>query len=133
MNRVCLDTSAYALFARGLPAAVEAIRRAREVLMPVVTLGELRAGFLLGSRTEWNEQRLRAFLDHPAVRVLEVDEEASHRYAEVFATLRRAGTPIPANDLWIAALAIREGAVLLTSDEHFRRIPQVVSRLLDAR
>ncbi len=133
MTRICLDTSAYALFARGVPEAVEAIRRAGSVLVPVVTLGELRAGFMMGSRAETNEERLETFLAHPAVRVLDVDADASRLYARIFVTLRQNGTPVPTNDIWIAALAARECAVVVTADEHFRRIAQVECRLLPAR
>jgi tRNA(fMet)-specific endonuclease VapC len=130
MTRLCLDTSAYSHFRRGSPEAVQAVTRAREILVPAVVLGELRAGFLLGSRPDENDQALVEFLAHPVVRVLDVDDEAATRYAEVFADLRRAGTPVPTNDLWVAALAIREGATVLTYDDRFRLIARVGCRVL---
>lgn len=130
MTRLCLDTSAYSHFRRGDPEAVQAVTRARSVLVPAVVLGELRSGFLLGSRPQDNERELSEFLAHPVVRVLDVDDEAASLYAEIFADLRRAGTPVPTNDLWVAALAAREGATVLTCDAHFKAIARIGCRVL---
>jgi tRNA(fMet)-specific endonuclease VapC len=132
MTRVCLDTSAYSHFRRGSPEAVAALTRARSVLVPAVVLGELRSGFLLGSRPDDNERELAEFLAHPVVRILDVDDEAATLYAEIFADLRRAGTPLPTNDLWVAALAVREGATVLTYDGHFQSIARVGCKVLGA-
>lgn len=125
MSRICLDTCAYSQFKRGHAPAVEAVRTAREVLVPVITLGELRTGFRLGGQAARNEDELKSFLAHPLVRVLEVDEEAASLYAELVTDLRRRGSPTPTNDLWIAALAAREGAAVLTYDAHFEQIRRV--------
>lgn len=130
LRRVCLDTSAYSHFCRGDEPAVSAVRRAREVQVPAVVLGELRAGFRAGRRAEENERELTRFLSQPVVEVLDVDEEAASHYADLFVALRQAGTPVPANDLWIAALALRAGATVLTYDGDFVRIPRVGVRLL---
>lgn len=129
---ICLDTSGYSHLKRGDPAAVKLIRSARSVGMPAVVLGELRTGFRLGRRPEQNEAELQDFLANPVVAVLAVDDEASHHYAELVLDLRRAGTPVPTNDIWIAALAIREGASVVTYDRHFESIRRVGLRLLDA-
>lgn len=125
MSRICLDTSAYSQLRRSHPGAVRTIDEAEEVLVPVITLGEIRAGFRTGGRERENEEVLAAFLDEPAIRVLDVDDLASKLYADLWADLRRAGTPLPANDVWIAALALREGATLVTFDADFRRIPRL--------
>ncbi|KAF0240507.1 MAG: PilT protein domain [Planctomycetota bacterium] len=125
MSRICLDTSAYSQLRRAHPEAKRTIDEATEVLVPVITLGELRAGFRAGVRERENERVLAAFLNEPSVRVLDVDDLASRHYAELAAELRRAGTPLPANDIWIAALALREGATVLTFDEDFRRLTRV--------
>lgn len=130
MSRFCLDTSAYSRFKCNHAPAVEAVSTARWLGVPVVVLGELRTGFLLGSRTERNETDLRSFLANPVVAVLDLDDEASRIYAEIAASLRRAGRPIPTNDLWIAAVAVREGATLLTYDPHFEAIPRIGVRVL---
>ena len=130
MTKICLDTSAYSHFMRGAPPAIEAIRSARVVGVPAVVLGELRVGFLLGARASQNERELQRFLAHPTVRVLDVDEEAASMYAEIILALRQAGTPVPTNDVWIAALAAREGARVLTYDGHFEKIQRVGSQIL---
>ena len=88
---------------------------------------ELRTGFLLGGRRERNESELDAFLANPVVQVLPIDAETSHHYAEIVADLRKAGTPVPTNDVWIAATAARHGASVLTFDEHFQQIGRVGS------
>jgi tRNA(fMet)-specific endonuclease VapC len=123
VNRVCLDTSAYSHFKRGDPSAIEAVSSARIVYMPVILLGELRTGFRLGGHPRRNEKELRRFLDHPVVSVLDVDDEAASHYARLMELLRTAGTPLPTNDVWIAALAAREGATVLTFDAHFEVVP----------
>lgn len=130
MNRICLDTSAYSHFKRGHAEAVSIVGRAREVGIPAVVLGEVRTGFRLGSRADRNEEELRAFLVHPAVRVLDVDDDAASIYADLVADLRRKGTPLPTNDVWIAAVAVREGAIVLTHDAHFQQMRRVGAHVL---
>lgn len=93
-------------------------------------LGELRAGFRLGRRAAENEAALQRFLRQPAARVADVDDPVSTIYAEIVADLRQAGTPVPTNDIWIAAIAVREGGTLLSFDDHFQRIRRVGLRLL---
>jgi predicted nucleic acid-binding protein len=73
---------------------------------------------------------LGAFLSHPFVETLDVDDEASHLYARLTSELRALGRPIPTNDAWIAALSLREGAEVLTYDEHFRTLPGVKAKIL---
>lgn len=130
MSRLCLDTSAYSQFKRGHAPAVEAMTAAAEVLVPVVVLGELRAGFRIGSQRSRNEAEVAAFLRQRVVRVLDVDDEASSIYADLIVELRRAGTPLPSNDVWIGALAAREGATVLTYDGHFTAMSRVAARVL---
>lgn len=130
MSRICLDTSAYSHFRRGEQAVVEIVRTAREVCVPVVVLGELRSGFRAGSRHLDNTKALRQFLASPVVRVIDVDDEIASLYSDVVFELRRAGTPLPTNDLWIAATAIREGTPVVTYDGRFRLVPRVGARIL---
>jgi len=96
------------------------------VFVSVVVLGELRAGFLKGSKRARNESILREFLSSPRVRTLDVDEGTSEWYAAIHDHLRREGTPIPANDLWIAASTAQHGLKLVTTDEHFKQVPHVL-------
>jgi tRNA(fMet)-specific endonuclease VapC len=130
MSRVCMDTSAYSHFQRGDASAVKTIGAARWIGIPSIVLGELRTGFLLGGQAAKNEDELRRFLRHPMVEVLDVDDDAARIYAEIMIALRKAGTPLPTNDIWVAAVASRDGATVLTYDEHFRLIHRVGSTIL---
>jgi len=123
--RLALDTNAYVGFARGEGWAVEPMRRADQLLIPVVVMAELRSGFLCGNQSARNEQGLTRFLNSKRVRIAEVNEDTTHVYARLFAWLRKQGTPIPTNDIWIAALALQNDAILLSRDEHFEKLPQV--------
>jgi tRNA(fMet)-specific endonuclease VapC len=125
LTSYCLDTSAYSNFRRGNEEVAALLDRAEAVGVPTIALGELRTGFLLGRRRERNEAELATFIDHPAVEIFEVDAEVSRLYAEIVVDLRKAGTPVPTNDIWIAAIAARNGAAVLTCDEHFQRIGRV--------
>jgi predicted nucleic acid-binding protein len=106
--------------------------RAELVGVPTVALGELLSGFLLGGRQRRNEAELDAFLDSSVVEVLPVDSVTSRHYAEIVADLRKAGTPVPTNDIWIAATAARNGTTVLTCDDHFERIRRVGSIVIDS-
>ena len=131
MSRLLVDTSAYSAFMRAEPRTVEAIREADQIFLNATVVGELLGGFAAGGRRAKNELELDRFLASPRVQLLDVDEETARRYAEILATLRSAGTPIPTNDLWIAASAMQYGLQLLTSDNHFRRVPQILTQLID--
>lgn len=131
MNRLCLDTSAYSNFQRGHRQTVDCIDRADWIALPNVVLGELWAGFLLGNRVEQNAQALALFLEHTAVETLDVDGDVARIYGEIFVELRRKGTPLPINDIWIAATAVHAGATVLTFDAHFREIARVGVLLLE--
>lgn len=123
--RVCLDTSGYSAFKRGQEGAVDLLQRAGEIVLPAVVVGELLAGFRMGSRDRVNRQDLDEFLDSPRVRVAPLGAETGQRYAEIVSYLRKQGAPIPTNDIWIAACAMEWGLRLLTTDAHFDRLPQV--------
>lgn len=125
MSSYCLDTSAYSNFKRGSKEVAALLDRAELVGVSTIALGELRTGFLLGGRRKRNEAELDAFLDNPTVEVLHVDSETSRHYAEIVAELRKAGTPVPTNDIWIAATGSRNGTTVLTCDDHFERIGRV--------
>jgi tRNA(fMet)-specific endonuclease VapC len=130
VSRYCLDTSAYSNFKRGDRQIVDLIDRADWLGIPAVVLGELWVGFLQGGRLSANQAELEEFLAHPAVEELTVDREVSQIYAEIVVSLRRAGRPVPSNDIWIAANAARAGATVLTYDPHFGYIQRVGSIVL---
>ena len=124
--RVALDTNAYVDLCRGVADTVALMEQADSVLLPFVVLGELRAGFAHGRRQVENERILRRFLLKGGVRILFADDQTTHHYAAVFRQLRKQGTPIPTNDMWLAALVLQHTLVLHSRDEHFEHLPQVV-------
>ncbi len=123
--RLAIDVNRYVDFCRGEEEAVDPLRRASEIVLPFVVLAELRAGFCCGARSRHNERALVRFRESPRVSVLFADEGTTHFYGRLFAGLRGAGTPIPTNDLWIAALAVQHDLTLFTRDKHFDRLPQI--------
>lgn len=120
--KVALDTNAYSDFMRGVPERVRVLRTAESIHVPLIVLGELRAGFAAGSREDENLDTLRQFLSSPRVSVLLPDEATTGHYARVFVQLRKEGVAIPTNDLWIAALAVQHDLDLCSSDAHFDRV-----------
>jgi tRNA(fMet)-specific endonuclease VapC len=123
--RIALDTNRYVDFCRGVEDVVRVVQRAERIFMPFVTVAELRAGFLCGSRSEKNEQILVRFLNSPRVEVLYLDDQTTHHYARLFFQLKRQATPVPSNDLWIAALATQHDLLLCSRDRHFDQLAQL--------
>jgi tRNA(fMet)-specific endonuclease VapC len=123
--KLALDTNRYTDLCRGVGPVVETIERADEVWLPFIVLGELRAGFAVGAQGPRNEAVLRRFLLKPGVGVLYADEQTTHHYSAVYRQLRKQGTPIPTNDMWIAALVLQHSLVLSARDAHFDALPQL--------
>ena len=130
--RFCLDTSAYSHFKRGHAEVVDLVDRAEWLGVPVVVLGELAVGFRGGRRAAQNQVELAQFLANPVVEVLSITEDMASLYADIVLDLKKASTPVPANDIWIATVAARHGAAVLTYDEHFRTIARVGATILAA-
>jgi tRNA(fMet)-specific endonuclease VapC len=105
---------------------VELLEQAEGVLLPFVVLGELRAGFAHGRKPAENERTLRRFLLTAGVTVLFADDQTTHHYADVYRQLRKQGTPIPTNDMWLAALVLQHNLALHARDRHFDHLPQIV-------
>jgi tRNA(fMet)-specific endonuclease VapC len=124
--KIMLDTSAYVGFKRNAVEAVEIIVKAELIFFSPVVLGELMFGFRNGTRFKENRDDLDRFLDHDAVELLPIGKITSDRYSRIAAKLRQQGTPIPTNDIWIAAQAMEQGAELITSDRHFEKIAGLV-------
>ncbi len=122
--RILLDTNRLTDLLRGDPALVRLVEQADEVWLPYVVLAEIKAGFLGGTRLSENIALLAALLA-TGVTVLYADEQTVEAYARLFVQLKSAGTPIPDNDLWIGALAVQHGLMLVTRDAHFKKIPQL--------
>ena len=123
--RLALETNRYTDLCRGDQAVVETIELADEVWLPFIVLGELRAGFAVGGQGARNEAVLRRFLLKSGVGVLYADEQTTHQYGAVYRQLRKQGTPIPTNDMWVAALVLQHSLVLFARDAHFDALPQL--------
>ncbi len=123
--RLALDTHRYADLCRGNPRVVEIVEVADAVWLPFIVLGELRAGFAVGSQGPRNEAVLRRFLLKPGVSVLYPDEQTTYHYATLYRQLRKQGTPIPTIDMWIAALVLQHSLTLCDRDRHFDALPQL--------
>ena len=117
--RLALDTNAYSALMRGHRDVASIVRRAEAILLPAIVVGELLYGFRCGSRFEENAARLEAFLETRPVELLPVTSVTADRFGRIATALRERGTPIPTNDVWIAAQAMEAGADLLSSDAHF--------------
>lgn len=128
MKRILIDTNAYAAFKRNDLVALEVVRSSEHIGINVVVLGELYSGFKGGSREARNRKELAQFLDSPRVETILIDEETSEFYAKIFWDLKKKGNPIPGNDLWVAASAMRHGLALFTYDNHFRNIDGLLLR-----
>ena len=124
--KILLDTTAYVGFKRNVSETVEIIVRAEQILFSPVVLGELMFGFRNGSRLKENMDDLDNFLQHDAVELIQLGKITSDRYSRIAAQLKRQGTPIPTNDIWIAAQTMEHGAELITSDQHFEKINGLV-------
>ena len=130
MTRILLDTNAYAGFMGGDERVLDVLTEADTVFLSVVVIGELEAGFRGGSRRSENRAQLKSFREKSTVRVLDVTAETAEVFGEIKHALRNAGTPIPLNDVWIAAQAIETGSVVVTYDTHYRKVAGI--RLWDA-
>ena len=124
--RACLDTNAYSMLMRGQADLQRTLEEAESVHVPTVVLGELFTGFCLGKRFTENCRDLDAFLDLPGVEVTLVTKDMAERYGYLVRDLRQQGTPIPTNDLWIAATALETGARLISYDDHFNNVPGLI-------
>jgi len=115
-----LDTNALLALAEDAPGIAEVLDEAGVVAIPVVVLGEYRFGVLQSTRRRDYERWLDKSL--PAYRILDISQETTRSYANLRVELKRGGTPIPSNDVWIAALCRQHGMFLVSRDRHFDRI-----------
>ena len=131
--KIMLDTSAYVGFKRNAAEAVETIVRAELILFSPVVLGELMFGFRSGTRFQENMEALNRFLEHEAVELAQIGNITSDRYSRIALQLKQQGTPIPTNDIWIAAQTMELGAELITSDRHFEKIKGLVYSIVETQ
>lgn len=120
--KILLDTSAYVGFKRNVEEVVDIIASAESILFSPIVLGELMFGFRNGDRFKKNMDDLNNFLQHEVVDIIQMGKITSDRYSRIASHLKSQGTPIPSNDIWIAAQSMEHGAELITSDRHFENI-----------
>ena len=112
-----LDTNALAVYLDKTAAAVEIVSEASEIAIPVIVAGEFAFGIAQSRQREAYERSLQRMLDRCTV--LDVGIETARHYAAIRLELRAAGTPIPANDVWIAALGRQHAMPVMSRDSHF--------------
>ena len=118
-----LDTNGLSALAEGEPALEPLLRKAVQIAIPVIVLGEYRYGIAHSRHRKHYEGWLTTYLSR--FRILDVDEETTMFYRDVRTELKRAGTPIPSNDVWIAALCRQHRLPLLSRDHHFDAVPGI--------
>jgi tRNA(fMet)-specific endonuclease VapC len=122
MKKVILDTNAVSTFFRGNEEVLATISGAEAVYMSVIVLGELYTGFKNGTKEKHNRLWLSQFLAKPTVQVFDVTIGTADIFSVIMHALRKKGTPIPINDIWLAAQAFETGSALVTFDSHFKHI-----------
>lgn len=125
MKKILLDTNAYTQFLAGEDTIIDEIVTADVIFFSVIVLAELFSGFKLGSKEEENRKNLEIFLAKPLIEIINISQETAEIYGQIYAALKKAGTPVPINDVWIAAQAIETGAKLISFDRHFSKIPGI--------
>jgi len=124
--KVVLDTNIYVDFAQGKPDIVDLLAtQSTEILLPAIVLGELYYGFMKGSRSRYNEEKLHHFVSTLEVSIIHVNEQVARKYAIIFSALTNKGVRIPINDVWIGACCMSVDGILLTRDHHFEQVNQI--------
>jgi tRNA(fMet)-specific endonuclease VapC len=125
MNKIILDTNAYARLLAGQKKVLDEVSSAEVLFMSIFVLGELYSGFIGGTKNRENRNVLMRFLSKPSVKILNATSETAEVFGSLKNALRQAGTPLPINDVWFAAHAIETGSVIVTYDQHFNKIPGI--------
>lgn len=125
MKSIILDTNAYSSFIKNDLQVTNEIKNCDIVFLPSIVIGELYSGFYQGNKFQFNEGLLELFLNNVFSKTVSVHETTSKIYGKIYSELLKNGTPIPTNDIWIAAIAIEKNSVLVTYDNHFLKIPNL--------
>ncbi len=123
MKKVILDTNAYTRLLAGDEDVLDVVASAETVFMSIFVLGELHAGFLCGTKERENRDVLKRFLLKPSVKILNATYETAEVFGSIKKSLALAGTPLPINDVWIAAHGLETGSIIITYDTHFNQVP----------
>jgi tRNA(fMet)-specific endonuclease VapC len=122
MNAILIDTNIYSHAMRGDTEIIEALQHVAHIGISAISIGELLSGFKAGNKEKINRQELNQFLDSPRVTLYSIDEQTAEYYCLILDQLKSNGTPIPTNDIWIAAVAFQQGMPIYTKDQHFSKI-----------
>ena len=131
MKRLVLDTNVLIPLLRNAANYAHLFKTYDEVILPAIVVGEYKAGLFATKTGEKNRQSLADYLADPNVRAVPITDNTADVYAKVYQALRKEGTPIPQNDMWIAASALENGADLATCDEYFRHVPMLTVIVVD--
>jgi tRNA(fMet)-specific endonuclease VapC len=126
LKRILLDTSAFIRYLQGDNAVQDMLSQAEIAYCSVVMIGELLAGFKRGTRERANRQILDEFLGKSTVKILSVTLNTAEFFSNIKDGLRRKGSPIPINDVWIAAHTMESGSMLVTFDSHFLSVDGLI-------
>lgn len=123
MRRLLLDTNAYSAIMKGHGDRIlSAIDDANHIVFSTIVIGELHAGFREGNRLTQNVETLKEFLSDPLIEIKGISQETAEIFGELKYILKKQDTPLPLNDIWIAAQCVEHGAILATYDQHFKQI-----------
>ena len=124
MSGKLLDTNiVIALFAKD-PSVTDNLARAEEVFIPSIVLGDLYFGAQNSSRLQENLAQIDAFAESSTA--LHCDKFTAKYYGQIKRKLKIKGTPIPENDIWISAIALQFGLVLISRDQHFVAVEEMI-------
>lgn len=122
MSTLLIDTNIYTHALKGDSQVVSILQKASSIAVSSISVGELLSGFKGGKREDKNRAELEEFLDAPRVRLYGISENTAEFYADILNRLKKAGKPIPTNDIWIAAIAFEHGFKLYSKDRHFQYV-----------
>ncbi len=122
MNRILIDTNIYSLAMRGDSDVINILQKASLIGIASISMGELLSGFKAGNKENINRRELNLFLDSSRVTLFSIGAETAEYYSSLLNQLKKQGTPIPTNDIWIAAVAFQKGLRMVTNDKHFAYI-----------
>lgn len=128
-DTVILDSNAIIALLDGNKAVARMLENVQQVLVPAIVCGEIDAGAQGDTKRERaTREAFASFLEMEQVAVLPVIRKTGEFYARIYSFLKSAGTPIPTNDIWIAAGVLETGGLLITTDRHLLALPLIMAK-----
>ncbi len=119
-GRFLLDSNIVIALFSGEQSVLDKIQESAELYLPAIVIGELYYGAFNSSRQQTNLDRIDQFKSQ--ISILDCDEYTAKYYGQIKKGLKNKGTPIPENDIWIAALALQYDLTIVMRDAHFNQI-----------